>query len=129
MTKFPDFTRLDLGALEGAPAPARPPCRVAQTLAVTAAHRYTHFLDGAPGRPAQAGDVVVVLAHHAEGEHVEPVIVERAGHPRCLRVFPMVTAGGEVHIMANGRIVKSGGPELALEVENNGYADILAEVA
>ncbi|GAA6192543.1 Fe-S cluster assembly ATPase SufC [Phaeobacter gallaeciensis] len=33
-----------------------------------------------------------------------------------------------VHIMANGRIVKSGGPELALEVEHNGYADILAEV-
>lgn len=34
-----------------------------------------------------------------------------------------------VHIMANGRIVKTGGPELALEVEKNGYADILAEVA
>ena len=34
-----------------------------------------------------------------------------------------------VHIMAEGRIVKSGGPELALEVENNGYADILAETA
>ena len=34
-----------------------------------------------------------------------------------------------VHIMANGRIVKSGGPELALEVENNGYADILSEIA
>jgi len=34
-----------------------------------------------------------------------------------------------VHIMAAGRIVKSGGPELALEVEQNGYADILAEVA
>jgi len=34
-----------------------------------------------------------------------------------------------VHIMANGRIIKSGGPELALEVENNGYADILEEVA
>ena len=34
-----------------------------------------------------------------------------------------------VHIMANGRIVKTGGPELALEVEHNGYADILAEVA
>ncbi len=33
-----------------------------------------------------------------------------------------------VHIMADGRIVKTGGPELALEVENNGYADILAEV-
>jgi Fe-S cluster assembly ATP-binding protein len=34
-----------------------------------------------------------------------------------------------VHIMADGRIVKSGGPELALEVEHNGYADILAEMA
>ena len=34
-----------------------------------------------------------------------------------------------VHIMANGRIVKTGGPELALEVENNGYSDILAEGA
>jgi Fe-S cluster assembly ATP-binding protein len=34
-----------------------------------------------------------------------------------------------VHIMANGCIIKSGGPELALEVEQNGYADILAEVS
>ena len=34
-----------------------------------------------------------------------------------------------VHIMADGRIVKTGGPELALEVETNGYAGILAEVA
>ncbi len=33
-----------------------------------------------------------------------------------------------VHIMAAGRIIRTGGPELALEVENNGYADILAEV-
>src|SRR5690606_25458207 len=33
-----------------------------------------------------------------------------------------------VHIMAAGRIVKTGGPELALEVETNGYADILNEV-
>ncbi len=32
-----------------------------------------------------------------------------------------------VHIMAAGRIIKTGGPELALEVEHNGYADILAE--
>jgi Fe-S cluster assembly ATP-binding protein len=32
-----------------------------------------------------------------------------------------------VHIMAAGRIIKSGGPELALEVEKNGYADIVAE--
>jgi len=33
-----------------------------------------------------------------------------------------------VHIMAAGRIVQTGGPELALEVEANGYADILAGV-
>ena len=32
-----------------------------------------------------------------------------------------------VHIMHDGRIVKTGGPELALEVEQNGYADILSE--
>ena len=34
-----------------------------------------------------------------------------------------------VHIMAQGRIIKSGGPELALQVENTGYADLLAGVA
>ncbi|OIP83081.1 MAG: Fe-S cluster assembly ATPase SufC [Rhodobacterales bacterium CG2_30_65_12] len=34
-----------------------------------------------------------------------------------------------VHIMADGRIIKTGGPDLALEVEHNGYADILAEIA
>jgi Fe-S cluster assembly ATP-binding protein len=33
-----------------------------------------------------------------------------------------------VHIMTAGRIIKTGGPELALEVENNGYADLLSEV-
>ncbi|MCP5088451.1 MAG: Fe-S cluster assembly ATPase SufC [Rhodobacteraceae bacterium] len=34
-----------------------------------------------------------------------------------------------VHIMAGGKIIKTGGPDLALEVETNGYADLLAEVA
>ena len=33
-----------------------------------------------------------------------------------------------VHIMAAGRIIKTGGPELALTVEHDGYADLLAEV-
>ncbi|WP_136441299.1 Fe-S cluster assembly ATPase SufC [Pacificoceanicola onchidii] len=32
-----------------------------------------------------------------------------------------------VHIMANGRIIKTGGPELALEVETQGYAHLLEE--
>jgi Fe-S cluster assembly ATP-binding protein len=34
-----------------------------------------------------------------------------------------------VHIMSDGRIIRTGGAELALEVEKNGYADIAAEVA
>ncbi len=32
-----------------------------------------------------------------------------------------------VHIMADGRIIETGGPELALEVEKNGYAELLAK--
>jgi Fe-S cluster assembly ATP-binding protein len=34
-----------------------------------------------------------------------------------------------VHIMADGKIIKSGGPDLALDVEKNGYSDLLEEVA
>ena len=34
-----------------------------------------------------------------------------------------------VHIMADGRIVRTGGPDLALEVERNGYGDLLKSVA
>jgi len=34
-----------------------------------------------------------------------------------------------VHIMADGKIVKTGGPELAVEVENNGYSDLLNEAS
>ena len=32
-----------------------------------------------------------------------------------------------VHILYDGRVIKTGGPELALEVEQNGYADLIAE--
>lgn len=34
-----------------------------------------------------------------------------------------------VHIMVDGQIVRTGGPELAHEVEENGYADLVREVA
>lgn len=34
-----------------------------------------------------------------------------------------------VHVMAKGRIIKTGGPELALELEKNGYADIVEDAA
>lgn len=35
----------------------------------------------------------------------------------------------QVHVLADGRIVKSGGKELAIELEKTGYADILKDVA
>jgi len=34
-----------------------------------------------------------------------------------------------VHVMSKGRIIKSGGPELALELEKSGYADLVDEAA
>lgn len=34
-----------------------------------------------------------------------------------------------VHVLAGGKIIKTGGPELALELEEKGYADIIAEAA
>jgi Fe-S cluster assembly ATP-binding protein len=34
-----------------------------------------------------------------------------------------------VHVLSAGRIIRSGGPELALELEANGYADIVANAA
>lgn len=34
-----------------------------------------------------------------------------------------------VHVLAKGKIVKSGGPELALELEEKGYADLIGEAA
>ena len=34
-----------------------------------------------------------------------------------------------VHVMAKGRILRSGGPELAKELEKNGYGAMIAEAA
>ncbi len=34
-----------------------------------------------------------------------------------------------VHVLSAGRIVRSGGPELARELEANGYAQIVADAA
>jgi Fe-S cluster assembly ATP-binding protein len=34
-----------------------------------------------------------------------------------------------VHVLSGGRIIRSGGPELALELEANGYADIVGQAA
>jgi Fe-S cluster assembly ATP-binding protein len=35
----------------------------------------------------------------------------------------------QVHVLSHGRIVRSGGPDLARELERNGYAGLTAEVA
>ena len=35
----------------------------------------------------------------------------------------------KVHVLARGRIIRTGGPELALELEEKGYGDILAGLA
>jgi Fe-S cluster assembly ATP-binding protein len=35
----------------------------------------------------------------------------------------------KVHVMANGRIAKSGGKELALELEKTGYAEFKSKAA
>ena len=35
----------------------------------------------------------------------------------------------KVHVLSDGRIVKSGGKELALELEANGYADFVGKAA
>ncbi|MEI8144927.1 MAG: Fe-S cluster assembly ATPase SufC [Alphaproteobacteria bacterium] len=34
-----------------------------------------------------------------------------------------------VHVLSKGRIIRSGGPELALELEANGYADVIEKAA
>ena len=34
-----------------------------------------------------------------------------------------------VHVLYKGRIIKSGGPELALHLEEHGYADVIGEAA
>jgi len=39
------------------------------------------------------------------------------------RILEYVTPD-EIHIMVDGKIVKSGGPELALEIEKSGYDDL-----
>jgi Fe-S cluster assembly ATP-binding protein len=35
----------------------------------------------------------------------------------------------QVHVLLNGQIVRSGGPELAKELEKSGYADLMTEAA
>ena len=44
-------------------------------------------------------------------------------------VISVYSIRNKVHILINGRIVKSGGKELALEIETNGYDNIEQSLA
>ena len=52
---------------------------------------------------------------------------ERTGS-HVTNTTPSVCHKNQVHVLANGKIQRSGGKELALELEKNGYADF-AEAA
>ena len=58
----------------------------------------------------------------------------RDAWPRFSRHHPLSASSrlcraGHVHVMANGRIMRSGGKELAVELEKSGYRDYTAEPA
>ena len=52
---------------------------------------------------------------------------ERFWLSRIISVCWIISSLISWHIMADGRIVKSGGADLALEVEKNGYEDLLVD--
>ncbi len=69
------------------------------------------------------GNSVTALRKTETGKDIGFLIITH--YPRILQHI----AADHVHIMMDGRIVKSGGPELANEIERRGYDDIREEVA
>jgi Fe-S cluster assembly ATP-binding protein len=69
------------------------------------------------------GATVNALRESEEGKHTGFLIITH--YPRILQYI----APDKVHIMMDGRIVKSGGPELANVIERDGYDKIREEVA
>jgi Fe-S cluster assembly ATP-binding protein len=69
------------------------------------------------------GDSVRALRESDEGGRMGFLIITH--YPRILRYI----AADRVHIMMDGRVVTSGGPELADRVEREGYDTIRGEVA
>jgi len=69
------------------------------------------------------GATVNALRASEEGKHTGFLIITH--YPRILQYI----APDKVHIMMDGRIVKSGGPELANVIERDGYDKIREEVA
>ncbi len=69
------------------------------------------------------GNSVNALRHSDEGKDIGFLVITH--YPRILKHVP----ADLVHIMIDGRIVKSGGPELADEIERDGYDAVRDEVA
>ena len=69
------------------------------------------------------GNSVSALRQTESGKDIGFLIITH--YPRILQHI----AADHVHIMMDGRIVKSGGPELANEIERRGYDEIREEVA
>ena len=69
------------------------------------------------------GNSVTALRKTETGKDIGFLIITH--YPRILQHI----AADYVHIMMDGRIVKSGGPELAIEIERRGYDEIREEVA
>jgi Fe-S cluster assembly ATP-binding protein len=69
------------------------------------------------------GNTVNALRESDEGKETGFLIITH--YPRILAHI----AADRVHIMMDGRIVRSGGPELANEIEREGYDKIREEVA
>ena len=69
------------------------------------------------------GDSVASLRKSDEGRETGLLVITH--YPRILQYI----AADHVHVMVDGRIVKSGGPELAHEIEREGYENLREEIA
>ena len=71
----------------------------------------------------QARPPLWVRAQSDEGKDIGFLVITH--YPRILKHV----AADVVHILIDGRIVKTGGPELADEIERDGYDGVREEVA
>jgi Fe-S cluster assembly ATP-binding protein len=69
------------------------------------------------------GKSVGALRESDEGKDIGFLVITH--YPRILRYIP----ADVVHIMIDGRIVKTGGPELADEIERDGYDGVRASTS
>ena len=90
------------------------------------AWRYSDIDAVAAAWPLPAPENIVVPA----GGDFKRAIVQDAGDIHQIELVLGKGATASLHVLniggAYGRIVKSGGPELALELEREGYAEIAA---